>query len=145
MKVFVAEEQANGYINAQEYHWCDNYDLLMFGQFQLGNGNPSEVSMCGINSRKFTTFIMVKELNIDREFYKELITASVEKAMQTTIDRNGDYEIDVAWGFHFNINDIVDELLEKANKFNADDRVICRGRTIELRPDIPYCDMRYLV
>jgi hypothetical protein len=145
MKVFVAQQHEKEYISATEYHWCDDNDILIFGQFQLGKGNPSEVSMCGINSRTFTTFITVKDLNIDREFYKELITASIENGMNTTIDRNGDYEIDIAWGFHFNINDIIDELLEKASRFNDGDRVICRGREITLKPDIPYCDMRYLV
>ena len=89
MKVFVAEKRENGYNSQTDYHWCDDNDLLMFGQFQLGNGNPSEVAMCGINSRKFTTHILVKNLNIDKEFYRELITESVEKAMGCKIDRNG--------------------------------------------------------
>ena len=71
MKVFVADSIEKGFVNITDYHWCDNNDLLMFGQFQLGNGNPSEVSMCGINNRKFTTHIVVRDLNIDKFFYKE--------------------------------------------------------------------------
>ena len=102
----------------------------MFGQFQLGNGNPTEVSMCGIKSRAFTTHIIVKDLKISKNFYRELITASVEKAMDCKIDRNGDYEIVMGWGFHFNINDIMNELLEKASHFDDEQKVRCFGRTL---------------
>jgi len=132
MKVFVADTREKGFISSTNYHWCDDNDLLMFGQFQLGNGNPSEVAMCGINSRKFTTHIVVKDLNIDKEFYRELLTDSVEKSMMCKINRNGDYQIDIAWGFHFNINDIMNELLDKASVFNDGDRVKCFGRTLTL-------------
>ena len=130
MKVFVAEKRGKGYNSPTDYHWCDDNDLLMFGQFQLGNGNPSEVGMCGINSRKFTTHILVKDLNIDKEFYKELITESVESSMDCRIDRNGDYSIDVGFSMHFNINDIMNELLEKASHFEDGQKVKCFGRTL---------------
>jgi diaminopimelate epimerase len=132
MKVFVAEKRKQGYKSPTDYHWCDDNDLLMFGQFQLGNGNPSEVSMCGIQSRKFTTHIIVKDLKIDKDFYKELITESVEKAMDCKVDRNGDFSVDIAWGFHFNINDIINELLEKASQFEDGQKVKCYGRTLFL-------------
>ncbi len=130
MLVFIADKKEKGYVSKTDYHWCDDGDLLMFGQFQLGNGNPSEVSMCGINSRKFTTHILVKDLNIDRDFYKELITESVEKAMDCTIDRNGNYNIEVGFSMHFNIDDIINELLEKASKFKDGDILKCFGRTL---------------
>jgi len=130
MKVFVAEKKGMGYNSPTDYHWCDDNDLLMFGQFQLGNGNPSEVGMCGINSRKFTTHILVKDLNIDKEFYKELITESVESSMDCRIGRNGDYSIDVGFSMHFNINDIMNELLEKASHFEDGQKVKCFGRTL---------------
>lgn len=131
MKVFVADDMEKGYNSPTDYHWCDGGDLLMFGQFQLGNGNPSEVAMCGIKSRKFTTHILVKDIKIDKDFYRELLTDSVEKAMNCTIDRNGDYSIIIAFGFHFNINDIMDELLNKANLFEDGDKVMCVGRTLK--------------
>ncbi len=130
MKVFVAEKRENGYKSPTDYHWCDDNDLLMFGQFQLGNGNPSEVAMCGINSRKFTTHILVKDLNIGKDFYKELITESVENAMGCKIDRNGNYDIEVGFSMHFNINDIMNELLEKASHFEDNQKVKCFGRTL---------------
>ena len=130
MKVFVADSRPKGYVNEKNYHWCDDNDLLMFGQFQLGNGNPSEVAMCGIQSRKFTTHILVKDLKIDKDFYKELITESVEGAMGCTIDRKGNYEIEMGFSHHFNINDIMNELLEKASHFEDGQKVQCFGRTL---------------
>ena len=130
MKVFVADIREKGKKTPIDYHWCDNGDLLMFGQFQTGNGNASEVSMCGIKSRAFTTHILVKDLNITRDFYRELITESIEMAMGCKIDRNGDYHVNIAWGFHFNINDIMNELLEKASQFDDGDKVKCFGRTL---------------
>ena len=132
MKVFVAESREKGYNSPNDYHWCDDGDLLMFGQFQLENGNPSAVSMCGIKSRKFTTHIIVKDLNIDKDFYKELITQSVEIAMECNIDRNGDYDVEVGFSMHFNINDIMNELLEKANNFEDGQKVKCNGRMLTL-------------
>lgn len=130
MKVFVADARKKGYNGKTDYHWCDDNDLLMFGQFQLGNGNPSEVAMCGIQSRKFTTHILIKNLKIDKNFYRELITESVEKAMGCNIDRNGNYEIEMGFSLHFNIDDIIDELLEKASYFEDGQKVKCFGRTL---------------
>lgn len=130
MKLFVADKVKHEYISATDYHWCDDNDILMFGQFQLGNGNPSEVSMCGINSRKFTTHIVVKNVLISKSFYRELLVDSIEKAVNCKINRNGDYEIDIAWGFHFNINDIMEELIEKASLFEVGDKVKCFGREL---------------
>jgi hypothetical protein len=130
MKVFVADEREIGYVSPTDYHWCDNNDLLMFGQFQLGNGNPSEVHMFGIYSCKGTTHILVKDLNIKKDFYKELITESVENAMCCEIDRNGNYDVEIGFSMHFNINDIVNELLEKASAFEDGQKVKCFGRTL---------------
>jgi diaminopimelate epimerase len=130
MKLFVADKAEQGYVSPTDYHWCDDGDLLMFGQFQLDNNNPSQVSMCGINSRKFTTHIMVKDVIISKSFYRELLTESIESAMNCKVDENGDFDVNIAWGFHFNINDIMNELLEKASQFNAGDKLKCQGRTL---------------
>lgn len=128
--MFVADNLPQGKINNSDYHWCDNGDLLMFGQFQLGNGNPSEIAMCGIKTRKFTTHIVVRDINIDKDFFRELITESIERAMNCSIDRNGDYNIEMGFSHHFNINDIMTELLEKASCFDDGQRVKCFGRTL---------------
>jgi len=130
MKVFIADSLPKGYIDNNNYHWCDDGELLMFGQFQLGNGNPSEVSMCGIKTRAFTTNILVKDIDIDKDLYKELITESVERSMDCLIDRDGNYEIEMGFAHQFNINDIVDELLKKASNFEDGQKVICTGKEI---------------
>ena len=130
MKVFVADNVEKGEVTSTDYHWCDNEDLLMFGVFQLGNGNPSEVSMCGVKSRKFTTHIIVKDLDIDEDFYRELLTNSIEKGMDCEVDENGEFEVDIAFGFKFSVHDIISELLNKANEFDDEQKVSCFGRTL---------------
>ena len=130
MKVFIAEKKEKGNNSPTDYHWCKDNELLMFGQFQLGNGNPSEVAMCGIESRKFTTHILVKDLEINKDFYKELIADSIEESMNCSIDRSGNYEIEMGFSHHFNINDIMKELLEKASHFFDGEKVKCYGREL---------------
>lgn len=132
MKVFVADSCKHGYNSPTDHHWCDNDELLMFGQFQSGNGNPSEISMCGIQSRKFTTHIVVKDMNIDKKFYLELLIESIEKAMGCKIDKNGNYEINIGFIHSFNINNIMNELLQKAEYFEDGQRVRCFGRELNI-------------
>lgn len=134
MKVFIAESKEQGYITATNYHWCDDNDLLMFGQFQIYN-RDGDVSMCGIRNRLFTTNIIVKDMNIDRDFYRELLIESVEKAMNTDISNNGEYNIKLNgdWNMDFNIDNIIDELLEKANCFEDGQKVRCIGRNLYIR------------
>lgn len=129
MKVFVADDIEQGFVNNKDYHWCDSGELLMFGQFQREN-NTKDNSMCGTKTRKFTTHIVVKDLNIDKNFYTEIISKSVEEAMQCKIDKLGDYRVKVGFEIKFNINDIVDELLEKASEFENEQKVFCVGRKI---------------
>lgn len=130
MKVFTADAIEKGYSSPTDYHWCDNNDLLMFGQFQLDNKNQSGVSMCGISSRKYTTHILVKDINIDDVFYKELITGSIERAMNCKIDMDGNFDVNIGFIMHFNVDDIVDELLEKASCFECNKKIKCLGRTL---------------
>lgn len=74
MKVFVSQVSPKGYVSELDYNWCDDGEILMFGQFQgIPNINPKDVSMCGVNTRKFTTRITVKELDISKEFLTEII------------------------------------------------------------------------
>lgn len=130
MKVFVADSRKKGNISDTDYHWCDDNDLLMFGQFQMGNGNPLEVSMCGIQSRKFTTHSFVKDMQIDRDYYKELISESTESSMNCEIGKDGKYTVIMGKEFTFNINDQIEELLEKASHFKDGEKVKCFGRTL---------------
>lgn len=133
MKLFVAETLEKGYYDVDNYHWCDDDDLLMFGMFQTDdNRKENEYSMCGINSRKFTTHILVKDVKIDHEFFVELVSDSVAKAMNTTIDENGNFGVNFGddWNMIFNINDIVDELISKVNLFECGDKLKCVGKVL---------------
>lgn len=133
MKLFVAEKRKQGYVSETDYHWCNNDDILIFGQFQTEeNLKGNEVSMCGIQSRKFTTHILVKDLDIPKDFLLELITESVEKSMNCVVNDDGSYAVDLGegWDMKFNINSILTELTDKADKFEDGEKVICRGRTI---------------
>lgn len=131
MKLFVADTLGKkDKFGEADYHWCDDGDILMFGQFQTEEGRPTEVSMCGLKSRCFTTHILVKELDITKEFFLELLSDSVEKAMKCKIDRNGDYNVTVGFEFNFNINDIANELIEKASHFEDGQKVRCYGRNL---------------
>ena len=133
MKLFVAEETEKGYTSMKDYNWCDGGEILMFGQFQTeDNQKENEFSMCGIKSRKFTTHILVKDLDISLEFLVELFVDSVRKAMKCEIDSNGDYVIEIfEKKFCFNINDMIGEIRDKAEKFEDGDKVKCVGRVLE--------------
>lgn len=139
MKVFVAESREKGNMSSTDYNWCDENELLMFGQFQ--KENSSEVSMCGILSRKYTTHILVKDtymkdiledIDISKEYYKELIVDSVEKSMNCVVDGAGYYNVGVDFKMSFNINETVDELLEKASHFKDGQKVKCFGKILTL-------------
>ncbi len=130
MKIFVAAEAEEGKISDTNYHWAKNGELLMFGQFQTEEGRSDEISMCGVETRKFTTHIIVKDMDIDREFFKGLIVESVERSMKCKIMEDGKYKVDIAFGFVFDIEQIIDELIKKANQFEDGQEVKYYGRTI---------------
>ena len=135
MKLFVAEDKPKSYLSETNYHWCDADEILMFGQFQSEEGdNPSEVSMCGIKSRKFTTNIIVKVLDLSEQFLLELITESVENSMKCKINEDGSFNVDFGEGCEmpFNIRDILKELVDKASEFSDGDKVVCCGRKITI-------------
>lgn len=50
--------------------------------------------------------------------------------MNTVIDRRGNYSIEMGFSHHFNINDIMNELLQKASVFEHGDEVVCFGKNL---------------
>ena len=133
MKLFVAEKREKGYVSELDYHWCEDDEILMFGEFQTeDNRIGKDVSMCGIQSRRFTTHILVKDLDIPKDYILELITESVEKSMNCEVNEDGSYVVELSEAFRckFNINDTLTELTDKAEKFEVGEKVICRGRVI---------------
>ena len=130
MKVFVAESREKGRYSSADYHWCNDGELLMFGAFTQENPKPSDIRMFGIETRKGTTYITVKDINIGKDTYRQKIKDSIEKAFQCTVDKNGDYIIDIGWEFTFNIDEHMNELFKDAKRFEEGDQLNCYGKTL---------------
>ena len=138
MKVFVASDsQEKGSFSDNSYHWCESGEILMFGLFQIEEDKDvNNNSMCGIQSRKFTTFIEVKNLKISKEFYRELIKESIETSFETKIDDKGNFQVDFTSSkyknpvFAFNIHVLIEELIEKARKFKNGDKIRVENRDV---------------
>lgn len=133
MKLFIADSRKKGRISDTDYHWCDDDDILMFCEFQTEtNRKRDEISMVGIQSRMGTTHIIVKELDIPKEYLLELLIESVEKALECEVNPDGSYIIDTGGGMKidFNINDRLNELTDKASLFKDGEKVYCVGRVI---------------
>jgi len=127
MKVFISDKAEIGCISKTDYHWCDEGELLMFGLFQ--NDKPTDISMCGIKTRKFTTHIKVVDLNIDKEFYTELIKDSLKEAFSVDIE-DDEFSVEIGFPFTFTVSQIVNELLSKASMFENGTKVKCNGRNL---------------
>jgi len=69
----------------------------------------------------------IKQALLDKVWYDDYLNLIQN---HSKIDSNGNYEIEVGFPFNFNINDIVNELLEKANQFDDNQKVKCFGRTL---------------
>lgn len=141
MKVFVADNIKKGYVSETNYMWCDAGEILTFSHFTLDNDNSIDVSMCGIKTHKFTTHIIVKDLNISHSFYKELLIDSIEESFECKVNENGDYIIDLGFQFKFNINNLIEELIEKANRFENGDKLICKGRNLTKISNLHKCKL----
>jgi hypothetical protein len=129
MKLFRAEARRDGYWGETNFRWCNENEILVFGQFQ----NERDVCMVGLETRKGATHIILSELDISLGFYKDLFIRSVEKGFNCTVDEQGFYSLNNGGGQYYNVNELVDELVRKAADFNVGDRLKCLGRNITLR------------
>lgn len=125
MKLFISHPLIGEKSN-KNYNFTNPNEILMFGMFQTG----IEISMCGTNTRKFTTSIIVKDLNIEKEYLYEILKDSIEKSMNCKIDSEGNFYIDMFSKFPFNLYKIMNELISKASKFESGDLVKCEGRIL---------------
>lgn len=131
MKVFVAGNVGiKGRVTNQEYHWCEDGEILVFSQIK---GADDDISMCGIDSRTFTTHIVVKELNISIEYYRELITDSTDKAVSDLLKFCKELNVKPFNSeLGLNLDEMIDELIDKASKFIDGDKVKCLGRNLSI-------------
>jgi hypothetical protein len=132
MKVLVAQDVPTGRISFEKYNYCNAGEILIFTQELFNIAIPSEISMMGITTRQFTTFVTVKDIRISRQFYKELIELCIEDVLETDIDLLGHYTVKTKKGIviPYNINDIVEELLSKAETYPVGANLVCSGREL---------------
>lgn len=132
MKVFLQNNNGViGFVSETCYNWCIAGELLYMSPFQL-QSNPSAVSLTGITSKKYTTEIIVKDLDITRQFFKELVSDCIQQCFNCDII-DDEFEVTIGFALRFNINKICDDILDLANQFNDGDIVECRGRNIFLK------------
>lgn len=129
MKIFVADTANQGKVSNTDFHWCENGEILMFSIFQLDD----DISMCGIKTRKYTTNIVVKDIKIDKEFFRELIIESIERSMKCNVGSDGNFTIKYGIDMTFNIDDIVNEIINKAHSYQDGEKVSCFGRKISIK------------
>jgi hypothetical protein len=85
--------------------------------------------MIGITSGLFTHFVKVEELNIDRGLICEIIKNAVEERYKAKF--KGESQFEVMSYFRYDLNEIVDELIEKASKFEVGDLLEVEGRELK--------------
>ena len=126
MKVFIAGKSPQEYVSDLEFNWCNVGEILMFGIFQ----KPTDNAMCGITTRKYTTYIIVKNMNISYDFFVELIADSLQNAFGCEFDDKGNFYVKIWKKFKFNLYEICNKLLDLAAPFEDGQIVKCIGTTI---------------
>lgn len=126
MKILVATSQGK-WITSDVFE-CNEGEIVIFPLFQsLWNLNKDEIYMHGIESHKRTTTVTIKDIKIPLSFYKELITESIESQYKVYIEKDGSFTISE---MILNVNDIVNELLEKCEEFKIGDLIKIDGRQL---------------
>jgi hypothetical protein len=122
MKIFVAEKCNQGKISENNFHWTDDNDIVFFCIYNNHLFNSD--AMCGINSLKFTTHVKVSDININREFYKELIQQALEIVIGHKFDSENNIRFNAMdYEYIINIDDFIDNLLQCASKFKNGDKI----------------------
>ena len=143
MKVLVADADSGHAVGGlSDVQWCKPNEILIFGLFQQDSQYGGNVrTMRGVLTNQPTSQIVVRELNIDREFYAELIATGLEANVGTTVDPSGDFSIEIPvtgdeqyeyrYVFTFSLPLLVSELLCLAEGFEDGERVVCCGRQLQ--------------
>jgi hypothetical protein len=124
MKIIVATKE--GKWLSSDITDCDEGEIVIFPVSQSEwNLNKEEIFMIGVTSETLTSSVTIKNIKIPIDFYKELIINFIEKKYRTYIEPNGKFKVnDVT----YNLNDIVDELLELSSKYKEGDILKIDGR-----------------
>lgn len=130
MKIIVAGDKIDGYIDKFNYNHCNYEDILIFHVSQTQeNKRWNEISMQSIENGKFTTDIIVKDLDISTDEIIGQYKKFVMDSYNVIVDSNYDYIIDVYFSkIRFNVLEDVNQLLSLASDFNDGDRIRCIGK-----------------
>lgn len=130
MKIIVAGDKIDGYIDKFNYNHCSYGDILIFFVRQTQeNKHWNELSMQSIENGKFTTDIIVRDLDISTNEFINKYKKFVVDTYNAEIESNYDYIIDVHYSkIRFNILEDVQQLLSMASDFNDGDRLRCIGK-----------------
>lgn len=122
MKVFVADIHDNGYTSTNNHHWANNNDILFFSIYNCPEYRYN--LMCGINSLKSTTHIIIKDIKMEEYFYKELIQNAIEYALNKKFDKKGNISYFLLGKkYNLNIDEFILEHITCANQFNDGDKI----------------------
>jgi hypothetical protein len=126
MKVFVATDKGD-WLDSDVLE-CENDEIVIFPLFQsLYNINKDEIYMQGITTKKVTTTVTIKNLKIPFDYYKELIKESIESEHKIYIDDDGYFKVN---DVRFDLNEIIDELIDKCNEFKIGDIIKIDGKQL---------------
>lgn len=126
MKVLVATDK--GKWITSDILECEEGEIVIFPLFQsLWNINKDEIYMEGIITHKRTTTITVKDIKIPFYFYKELIKESIESKHKVWIEDDGSFILN---DINLNLDDIINELLDKCGEFRVGDIIKVDGRQL---------------
>ncbi len=124
MKIFVAQHHPHGHNSDRNYHKANNGEILVFPHLtHRRKYTKKDYGMVGITSKKSTSKITVKDVNISVEYYKELISEYIESQFTTKIEPSGKYTIDTHTPIKYDVNELLSELLFKAEQFNECDNL----------------------
>ena len=101
-----------------DYFFAKDGEMVMFGLFQTNK--KSDISMCGIQTRKFSTTMEVKEVKMDKAMHFDLLKESIERS----------FNVRVKDEFKFNLYELQEELIKKGSKFSEGDIIRCKGRKL---------------
>lgn len=115
MKLFVADTAPFGQRSDDDFHWVKSGEILIYPIQQKHNDN----SLLGITSLQFTTHIVVKEINISKDFFEELVYNCFCERLEIKELRFPELE---------EILSICKDIMEKAACFNDGDKVVVYGK-----------------
>jgi hypothetical protein len=136
MLVLVATKQGQRY--PKDIFECKEGEIVRFGLKQTKtNRSGKEITMRGIYSQMETTTVTVVDMNIDEEFYYEMILEGIEEEFQIKVNKDGRFIININGNNHeFNLKEIVINLLHSARLAGIGNVLRIDGRN--LLKDVDY-------